>query len=332
MSVSSASAGRITPVPDVPNSDQFSQINFAAINNAGWMTGSVLSKSPYVRRNASGEVLIRVGFLRSPTGEYTFFDDRSFLSFPDPNFASIQNTPRGINNNNIVAGQFRGAERVYLGSQYYNVQPGAGDFFRLQDGHVVSQLGRNGYVNSLNDPGNSVGSTLVGDQEYATYGFAFLNGDTVILHDPSHPRTWYKALGINNEIVIVGFTTNFEPDNQGPIYRAFTYENGDYRYIDYLGQRGDYTQFFAINSLVQVVGRHNFIPFVYNLSTSSFMDIPIPPGATDVAPISINDVGQIILHSDAGDFIYSLRDDASVPEPGSWLLMVTGFLGLGALS
>ena len=312
-----AAAGTLTPI--APFDDPMSTgTGLLGINNAGYTTGTV--------NYAGGTAL---GFVRTPDGTYTTFSN---TAYPAGTFTS----GRAISNSNTVIG-------------YSSVPNGSANLFRgfqrLDDGtislltHPVgmsfqSGITLNGIAQGINDSGAVVGNYRAASgmgQPIRNHGY-ILNGTTFTeLKDASLPASAsVNARGIANDGTVVGWTQDTTNGTRGWIYSGGTFEYLKHPLDTVNGTLGT-TILEAINNSGQILGGYSYDDgmgnilgkaFIYDPITHGFTDIAVP-GATNTQTFGINDSGQYVISSDAGQFIYS-PDGPVAPDGGSVFLPVSG--------
>ncbi len=312
-----AFAGTLTPI--APYSDPAASTTLLGINNAGWTTGSI--------NYADGSGL---GFLRSPTGDYTTFSNTAAVG-------AIFTSGRAVSNNNTV-----------IGFSYPNTGVAADQrgFQRTQDGTIslltrpTDGLALAGISQGINDSGVIVGNyrsrpggpgTPVRNHGYILDGSNFTD-----LTIPGQPFASVNARGIANDGTVVGWSFDGTNGTQGLIYSG-----GSYQFFRHPGDAdptdpGNFgsTVFEAINNNGVILGGYtdyttldasgNFVSraFSFDPIAHSFTDINVP-GAFNVTTWGINDSGQYVVATDAGQFIYS-PDGPVAPDGSSVFLPVSG--------
>jgi probable HAF family extracellular repeat protein len=309
---SAALAGTLTPI--APYSDPLSLgTGLIGINNAGWTTGNI---------NYAGDT--GVGFLRSPTGVYTIFDNTNMPT-------ALYTSGRAISNDNTVIGFSFPATNLAIDIRGYK---------RLADGTITtltnptSGLPLAGIAQGINDGGAIVGNFRAPSSEpgnpIRNHGY-ILDGSTFTeLTSAGFPAASVNARGIANDGTVVGWTSD---STNGT--RAFTYAGGAYEFLRHPldSDPGGFgtTIFEAINNNGQILGGYslyydteNFYnkAFMYDPVAHTFTDIDVP-GANNVQTWGINDLGQYVVNSDAGQFIYS-PDGPTAPDGSPVFLPVAG--------
>ena len=280
-----------------------------AINDSGWMTGSIFDTS-------TGNA---VGFLRDPSGGYSDFS------------VGADTEPRGIDNSNRVVGS------SFVGPGYdFN------EFSRAADGSVTwlinpgTGLRLDGTAQGTNSKGETVGDYLTGPGGAALpiHGF-LLNGSTFTdLSYPGSDET--KARGVNDSGVVVGYE-----DTAGSA-SAFIDNNGVWTTYNHPGADGG-TFFEDINDSGLIVGQwlhHSdngvlgFHSFLYDMNTHAVTELHTPDGGDFAQAFSLNNLDQVVVigkhvwlyDAAAGPHLLS---SVSVPEPETWAMLIIGFSVVG---
>jgi hypothetical protein len=301
----SASSSKWTLIPDYfdPATGGFDEP--FAINDSGWMTGSIYDAS-------TGNF---IGFLRDPSGVYS-------------NFSVADDTEaRGIDNNNRV-----------IGYSYAGSGDNFNEFSRAPDGTVTwlanpgTGLPLDGTAQGVNADGDIVGDYLTGPDGVSgpAHGF-ILNGATFT--DLSFPgATTTKARGINDNGVVVGFERT-----GGSPYSAFIDDHGVWTSYTYPGSNGG-TFFEGINNDGLTVGQWLrfkgdgeviFGSFLYDSNTGHVAELYPPDNFPFSEAFSVNNLGQMVVISATHAWMYNAT---AAPEPATWAMMLIGMGGLGAIA
>ena len=303
-----ATAATLTPIAPYADPAATGQ-GLLGINNAGYTTGSV--------SHADGSAR---GFVRAPDGTYTLFDDTAQAGV-------FFTQGRAISNTNTVIGFSTNAANTQVGFQ--RTAAGTASLLRRPS----DSLPLAGISQGINDSGAIVGNfransgpgTPVRNHGYILSGTTFTE-----LTEAGFPTASVNARGIANDGTVVGWTSDGANGMRGWIYSS-----GSYAYLRHPldvdnGAFGT-TILEAINNTGQILGGYSQIDamgnffgkaFIYNAATHGFTDIVVP-GATSVQTFGINDSGQYVVSSDAGQFIYS-PDGPSAPDGSSVFLPVSG--------
>ncbi len=300
LSAGAASADTLTPVAPYVGAN-VAGVGLLGINNAGWTTGSV-----YYNDGTAA------GFLRSPTGDYTIFND--------PNNSSATYTQgRAIDNNNTVIG-FSAGTNLSPASQL--------EFKRTADG-TITQLTRpsdglplSGIAQGINSSGVIVGNYRAvqpdANNSVRNRGF-ILDGTTFTSLNAGGTYYNVNARGINDAGTVVGFTFS--------LGQGFIYQNGAYTFYTNPHDTQNSTIFEAINNTGTILGGYsdadgNSHAFSFNVATGAFTDINVP-GATNVQTFGINDSGQFVVATDGGSYIYT-PGGATAPDGSAVFMPVVG--------
>ncbi len=314
-----AAAGTLTPI--APYADPSSTgTSLLGINNAGWTTGSIVLTDGSQR-----------GFLRDPSGGYTIFGNTAYP-------AALSTYGRAISNSNTVIGysdaatgnaiDFRGFQRASDGTLTLLTHPA--------DGGPQSGVPLAGISQGINDAGTIVGnyrahSGPTGTGPYRNHGYILTSGGGFTeLTDPTQPFASVNARGIANDGTVVGW--NFDATNGD---RGWIDNGGSFQYFAHPGDTDPTglhsTVFEAINNSGMILGQYSQYvddttsyakAFSFDPVAHSFTDIAVP-GALNVQTFGINDAGQYVVSSDAGQFIYTPGGPAA-PDGGSVFLPVSG--------
>ena len=271
-----AHADSLTPIAPYadPNSTGTGLIG---INNAGWTTGSI--------NYLDGSSL---GFLRSPDGVYTTFSDQFFTQ------------GRAVSNSNTVIGYSSTLDKQRKNFREFSYS--SGSLTRLANPTTGQPL--IGIAQGINDAGVTVGTYLTThDGMTGNYGF-ILNGSTLTtLSIPGQPDEATNARGITNDGTVVGWIINDALQGSG-----FVYKDGAYIYVNHPNDNGT-SILEAVNNFGIAAGGYtdssgHSQAFLYNIATKTFSNISVP-GSTSVITFGINDGGQYVVNSDAGQFIFT---------------------------
>lgn len=322
LSGSAALAATLTPIAQYEDPDLApgygTYTGLTGINNAGWTTGSV---NYYLLSDPNQIPVSSIGFIRSPTGTYTTFTNSAQAS-------AVFTSGRGISNTNTVVGFSMPADQLRANWRAFQ---------RTSDG-TISALVRPsdglelaGIAQGTNDHGAITGNFRYRPGGPGTpqvnHGFILQGSSFTELSLPGSPFVQVNGRGINNDGTVVGFT--FDPNDANT--QAFVYSGGTFQQfrhpldanIDGVGS----TIFTSINNVGQIAGGYSFNDgtefgqsraFLFDLATQSFTDIVVP-GAYSVQTFGINDLGQYVVSSDVGLFIYS--PDGPVAPDGSAVFM-----------
>jgi hypothetical protein len=304
LSASSALAATLTPIAPYADPAALGTSLFG-INNAGWTTGVV-----------SYADNVALGFLRSPTGEYTVF--------PNPAMPDAGTAGRGISNNNTIVGFSNpGGASTNWRSFQRTADGTVTNLTRPSDGLELA-----GIAQGINDAGAIAGNfrTRPGGPGTPLVNSGFiLDGENFT--ELTIAGLQVNARGINNAGTVVGFTFNVVTGNT----EALLYTGGSYEFfrhpLDANNEGYGSTIFTSINNVGQITGGYTFDDgtefgqsraFLFDPITDSFTDIVVP-GAINTQTFGINDLGQYVISSDAGQFIYS--PDGPVAPDGSAVFM-----------
>ena len=281
------------------------------INNAGWMTGNIVATD-----------FTSQGFSRDAAGTYSLFSIGT---------AGSSTFGRAISNTNVVSG--------------YATAPGGNintdtEFQRTNGGVVTALTNPNtgnplhGIAQGTNASGIQVGDYYSGGAGGTTspiLGYE-LSADGVTLTTLSGPAgaTRAAARGIADDGTVAGWAVI------GGVAQGFIYSSGGiYSLFSHPLAAGGNTYFEDINNNGIIAGDYQgadtfFHAFEFDSHTNIFTDIVVA-GADNVQAFGLNDAGDVVITTDLqrgpNNFIYN---NAGVPEPASWALMLVGFFGLGS--
>ena len=303
-----AQAGTLTPIASYVEAGSTTSV--LGINNAGWMAGSVT--------HADGAI---DGFSRDAAGTYTLFSIGT---------AGSSTYGRSISDANVVSG--------------YATLPGGnlnGDIeYQRTNGGVVTALTNpttgnplHGIAQGVNASGVQVGdfySGGAGGNLSPILGYE-LSADGLTLTTLSGPAgaTRVAARGIADDGTVAGWAVI------GGVAQGFIFSGGIYNLFSNPLAAGGNTYFEDINNNGLIAGDYLgadslFHAFEFDSHTNVFTDIVVA-GATNTQAFGINDAGDVVnttnLATGPNNFIYN---NAGVPEPASWALMLAGFFGLGS--
>lgn len=281
------------------------------INNAGWMTGNIVATD-----------FTSQGFTRDAGGTYSLFSIGT---------AGSSTFGRAISEANVVSG--------------YATLPGGNlntdTEFQRTNGGVVTTLTNPNTSNPLHGiaQGTNASGVQVGDyysagplgQNSPILGYG-LSADGLTLTTLSGPAgaTRVAARAIEDDGTVAGWAV------VGGLAQGFIFSGGIYSlFSDPSQDVGGNTYFEDINNNGLVAGEWVGLDgmghaFQFNSVTNIFTDI-IVAGATNSQAFGLNDAGDVVITTDLAtgpnNFIYN---NAGVPEPASWALMLVGFFGLGS--
>jgi hypothetical protein len=297
-----ARAGTLTLIPPDPLA---TSTGVLGINNAGWMTGSVV---------VDGQ---DKGYIRDPAGNYTTFS------------VNTSTNARGIDNSNNVYGYATDSSQAFKTDSL---------FVRAPDGSVTTLINPNtntplhGIFGNANASGVVVGdyiSTPTGNGPDA--GF-ILDGTTLTtIQVAGAGRT--AARGIEDDGTVAGWAVNAAGLQEGFLDvggTITTYQDPN------ATANNEGTLFENINNNGLAVGMWvdssgNDHAFEFNSITDVFAEISVP-GFTDVETFGVNDHGDVVLEASNSDISRNYVFNANgVPEPATWAMMLTGFFGLGSV-
>ena len=280
------------------------------INNSGWMTGNILATD-----------FTSQGFTRGAAGTYTLFSIGT---------AGSSTYGRAISETNVVSG--------------FATNPGGGlntdTEFQRTNGGVVTTLTNPNTGNPLHGIAQGVNASGVQVGDYYSGGAAGtlspdlgyeLSGDGLTLTTLSGPfgATRVAARGIADDGTVAGWAVI------GGVTQGFIYSGGSYSLFSHPLAGGGNTYFEDINNNGILAGDYLgadtfFHAFEFDSHTNIFTDIVVA-GASNVQAFGLNDAGDVVVTTDLStgpnNFIYN---NAGVPEPASWALMLVGFFGLGS--
>ena len=316
-----AAAGTLTPVAAYVDPTTTGQTGLLGINNAGFTTGSVQYLDGTNRP-----------FLRDPAGHYTIFGNSAYIP-------ATSTQGRAIGNDNTIIGfsvtasgstvDFRGFKRTPDGTVSLLFHPVDGGS-ACRDFAVNQRLGHDRRQLPRAQRPDRNGT-------FRNHGFILANGSFTELTDSTSPFASINARGITNDNRVVGFQSDnngirgwYKPGTGSPL-QYFTHP-------DDLDASGTHTTVFeAINNNGQILGGYTQLidantsytrAFSFDAVIHAFTDIVVP-GANTVQTFGINDSGQYVVSSDAGQFIYSpggpsAPDGSSVFQPLSGLNLPAG--------
>jgi len=294
-----AQAATLTPIASDPLATSTSVLG---INNAGWMTGSVV---------VGGQTL---GFIRDAGGTYTTFS------------VNTNTFGRGIDNHNNVVGYATDVTNTFNNDNEY-VRAADGTVTLLQNPNTSQPL--HGIGQNANDAGVIVGDYLSGGTSGPEIGYT-LDGSTLTsISAPGSSRT--SARAIENDGTVAGWAIvggiNEGFIDVGGVFTVYQDPNAA------AGNQGTLFEDINNNGLVSGMWKDvdgNDHAFQFNSLTDVFTEISVA-GATNVDAFGINDHGDIVLTTDISrgpnNFIYNAN---GVPEPAAWALMLGGFFGVGS--
>ena len=296
-----AQAGTLTPIAPYAGPG-VTGMALIGINDAGWTTGSVHYGAPDATNSD-------VGFLRAPDGTYTLFSDQAYTQGRG---IGADNTVYGFSTTDILTrNDFRAVRIAPDGTLTQLTNPAGGTPL-------------SGIAQDVNASGAVVGNyltpvTVGGITRDRNHGFILAGGTLTDLSAPGNPRTSISARGISDTGTVVGFV--------GGTGQAFVYSGGAYSFYTSPNATGGLTIFEAINESGQILGGYfddvgNSHPFSYD-RTAGVETAIVVPGATNAQTFGLNNLGQYVVSSDAGQFIYS-PDGPVAPDGSSVFLPVDG--------
>ena len=296
-----AEAATLTAIASDPLASNTSVLG---VNNAGWMTGSVV---------VGGQTL---GFIRDAGGTYTTFS------------INTNTYGRGIDNHNNVIGYATDASDSFATDNEY-VRASNGAVTILQNPNTSTPL--RGIGQNANDAGVIVGDYLSGAGDTPPQIGFTLNGSTFTsIQVPGSSRT--SARAIENDGTVAGWAI------VGGVDEGFIDIGGVFTYYQdpnaTAGNQGTLFENINNNGLVSGMWKDvdgNDHAFEFNSLTDVFTEISVA-GAANVDAFGINDHGDVVLTTDIergpNNFIYNAN---GVPEPATWAIMLSGFFGLGSV-
>jgi len=293
-----AQAGTLTLIPSDPLASSTSVLG---INNAGWMTGSVV---------VGGQTL---GFVRDAGGTYTTFS------------VNTSTFGRGIDNSNTVYGYATDISGNFSTDNEF-ARTSTGTVTILANPNTSAPL--HGIAEGANNHGVIVGDYITSGV-VPTTGYT-LDGTTLTnINVPLASRTAARAVEDDGTVAGWAFI--------GPAQVGFIDVGGSFTtYSDPNAAPGSTgTIFENINNHGLVAGMwldstgadH---AFEFNANTNVFTEINVA-GFDDVEAFGINDHGDVVLHASNADRSANYIFNAAVPEPATWAMMLTGFFGLGSM-
>lgn len=241
-----------------------------------------------------------VGHFTDSTGNHGFLDVNGHFTQID--FPGSSNTGfSGINNAGEIVGGYEDSSPqgfLYTNGVFSPVNfPG-----NLYDG-----------TSAINNLGQITGSVQF--RRVAQHGFLYSNGGYSLIILP-FTNSFSEAHGINDSGQIVGvyFAANASGflDTNG-VFSSISVPNSDGTYAYGINNSGQIVGFFAEQNHY-----HGFVD-----TNGVFTSLDVPRGSDTIAN-GINNEGEIV-----GSFTPSGRPSSPVPEPGSVLLLVSGFAAIG---
>ncbi|MGA3161403.1 MAG: PEP-CTERM sorting domain-containing protein [Terracidiphilus sp.] len=255
--------------------------------------------------NSSGEI---VGYYGYPGIQYQGFVDNAgvFTTITPP--GAYYTLARGINDAGVIVGPTQTMSGDYgfiynAGTFTSNIPPGASG----------------SSLNGINNLGQSVGSYVQGG---TSFGYEYDAGafTTIYQNDVNSINDLGQMVGGNNGT-------------------AFLYNNGTFTMLQFPGAPG--TTAMGINNAGEIVGylgtgsTYQETGFVYVDGVYTAFNVP---GASATVPEGINNLGQIVgLYADEdqgeiyGFVATPMGMESPTPEPGTFVLLGSGLLGLTGL-
>ena len=297
LAAGAAQAGTLTLIPSDPLASSTSVLG---INNAGWMTGSVIQ---------GGQTL---GFIRDAGGAYTTFSVDAFTF------------GRGIDNSNNVYGYATTASGSFATDTEYVRAPN-GVVTVLQNPNTATPL--RGIAEGANNNGVIVGD-YISSGSVPTNGYTLDGSTLTTINVPGAGRTAARAVEDDGTVAGWAFI--------GALQVGFIDVNGTFTtYNDPNATAGNQgTIFEDINNSGLVSGMWkdadgNDHPFEFNSVTNAYTEINVI-GFTSVDAFGVNDLGDVVLTASNSDGEQNYLYSPGVPEPATWAMMLTGFFGLGS--
>jgi hypothetical protein len=283
----SASAGTLVPVTEVPGSVPHSTIP-VGISDNGVVAGSYM-----------GADLSLHGFTGKPDGKKPYF-------LFDAGAGTNGTQPRAINNQGWVTGYWNANSCDSVTDCFEFEMSPIGDLEPIKmNGNFMT-----GIVQGINSSG-----VFVGDYHPPTAPFpdqsngysGFQNQYTADITLPFATRHT-RPRGINNAGTVVGFF-----NTPGDISHGFVLQSGNVTVIDFPDptQTGTFPE--GINDQGWIAGQWtdaagNSHGFLLNPFLTTFTDVNVP-GATSVQVWNINNAGEVTVGSDVGGFIYCMKNN-----------------------
>jgi hypothetical protein len=280
------------------------------INDAGYMTGTVLYLNPDGTSTGLGDA-----FIRAPDGTYTLFSAGTDFS-----------QGRAIRNDNTIVGYTNPAFGTGLDSREFVRDP-SGTVTQLTNPGTGAPLA--GIAQGINASG-----AIVGNYRYLTptnaqrnHGFILSGSTFTDISYPGHDNFQINARGITDDGTVVGFV--------GSTGEAFILQGGAMSFYRHPLDTGNGTVFEAITNSNMILGMYtsddgNSHAFRFDAASGTFTDI-IVPGATTVQAFGVNQTGQFALTSDIGNFIYSFGGPTA-PDGSTVFLPVDDGAGPSAIA
>lgn len=269
---------------------------------------------------------IIVGSYTDATGSHGFtLHNGAYVSFDHP--AGLGTTQFiAINSSGSILGRYSDANSPFNNFIYSN-----GVF-----NPVGSHPGGSSVALGLADDGSIIGN-------YGSAGYIYSNGVYTSISNPLSAGGQTVVLGISTSGEVVGSYNLFNT----PFHYSFTYAGGVFTPLpEPPGAMAGNTIARAINSHSEIVGHYRsagFHPHAFFFDGSTFVNID-DLSHMDVTPLGMNDHGDIVgyYYNQKGRLVPFLRTGQAyeaitfpysglVPEPDAWLLMMLGFLGVGAV-